>query len=85
MYLPDDTSTVQTLLSLLFKLTVQQKSCAPVILAIGRDVHSQLGDIDQVSLFTNVCVFYMQTIQSSISGNSTIYYTFYFGNPVHIH
>ena len=46
----DDTSVVRSLLSLLFTLTVQEKPILVLVLLneLARDIHLQLGDIDQV-------------------------------------
>ena len=46
----DDPSVVRSLLSLLFRLTVQEKSVLVLLNELCRDVHTQLGDIDQVTV-----------------------------------
>ena len=48
--IPDDPSVVRSLLSLLFRLTVQEKSVLVLLNELCRDVHTQLGDIDQVTV-----------------------------------
>ena len=49
-YVPDDANVIRSLLSLLFRLTVQEKSVLVLLNELCRDVHTQLGDIDQVTV-----------------------------------
>lgn len=45
---PEDSSFCKALLSLLFSLHVLYKSPVSLLLELCQDVHSQLGDIDEV-------------------------------------
>ncbi len=48
LLLADDSGVIKCLLSLLFNVTKRGKSLCQVMLELSRDIHSQLGDIDQV-------------------------------------
>ena len=48
LLLADDSGVIKCLLSLLFTVTKRGKSLCQVMLELSRDIHSQLGDIDQV-------------------------------------
>lgn len=44
----DDIPTCKLLFSMLMTFTQQIKSCPPLLRDLSQDIHSQLGDIDQV-------------------------------------
>lgn len=58
----EDSSFSKGLLSLLFNLQVLSKSPVNLLLQLCQDIHSQLGDIDEVNI--NTLVKYAQAIRA---------------------
>ena len=56
----DDTATAKCVIGLVYSMASQVKSCAPVVRDMARDIHSHLGDIDQVGVACLVLYIFME-------------------------